>query len=169
MKKKTLILFCAIAALSVSACSDTKTTTVDAVDTTETVQIPNPFTDCATLSEASAKTGFDFSVPDSIDDYQKDLIQTMDNEMIQVFYSTDSQTEAEILLRKSTETGDISGDYNDYPSVENTQIDSLDVTLKGDGTSYSLALFEKNGYSYSIYSSQGLDLSTMEQLVQTIQ
>ena len=84
MKKKTLILFCAIAALSVTACSDTKTTTVD---TTETVQIPNPFTDCTTLSEASAKTGFDFSVPDSIGDYQKDLIQTMDNTMIQVFYS----------------------------------------------------------------------------------
>lgn len=51
------------------------------------VEIPNPFTDCATLEEAVKIAGFDFSSPDTVEGYGKKRIMAVENEMIQIIYT----------------------------------------------------------------------------------
>ena len=130
-KKWMALVLCAVLALSLVACgtsgnntqndttddtsNDTGSTNSGATDTdtsTDTAdgstEIANPFVDCETLEEAGELAGFDISVPDEIDGgYTQGTIQAVENEMIQVIYTTEAGEE--ITLRKGTGTEDISG------------------------------------------------------------
>ena len=115
----------------------------------ENTKIPNPWTDCGTLEEAEEKSGFSMEVPETIGEYSKTLIQNMDQEIIQVFYEKNG-TDDSILIRKGTGSDDISGDYNKYTEIKETQIGDVQVTEKGNDGTVSLATWTTEDYSYSI-------------------
>lgn len=116
---------------------------------TETTQIPNPWTDCESLDKAEANTGFSMEVPDAIGEYTKTLIQTLDQEIIQVFYEKDGSDD-NILIRKGTGADDISGDYNEYTETKEVQIDDVQVTEKGNDGTVSLATWTTEDYTCSV-------------------
>lgn len=116
---------------------------------TETTQIPNPWTDCESMEEAEEKAGFSMEVPDAIGEYSKSLIQTLDQEIIQVFYEKDGSDD-NILIRKGTGSDDVSGDYNEYAETKEVQIEDVQVTEKGNDGTISLAIWKTDEYSYSV-------------------
>ncbi len=149
-----------------SGATDTDTSTDSEDD--GNVQITSPFVDCETLEEAGELAGFDISVPDEIDGgYTQGTIQAVENEMIQVIYTTEAGEE--ITLRKGTGTEDISGDYNEYAEENTLDVDGTSVTARGsDGLVYA-ATWTDGTYTYAITASAGLESDSVSALVPSIQ
>lgn len=61
------------------------------------------------------------------------------------------------LLRKSQGAEDNSGDFDQYPDVKTLDTAGIDVTLKGAEGQFTLALWQEDGFSYSLSLSQGQD------------
>ena len=148
-----------------SGATDTDTSAETADGSTE---IANPYVDCETLEEAGELAGFDISVPDEIDGgYTQGTIQAVENEMIQVTYTTEAGEE--ITLRKGTGTEDISGDYNEYAEENTLDVDGTSVTARGsDGLVYA-ATWTDGTYTYAITASAGLESDSVSALVPSIQ
>lgn len=130
-----------------------------------TVQIPNPFVDHATLSEAAKATGFTLSVPENVGESPLRNIQTMGSEMIQVFYGGE---ENEICIRKAPGSEDISGDYNTYIQTTVVDADGSNVTMKGENGLVYLAIWVRDGYTYSISTQAGMSSAGMAALVRSV-
>ena len=84
MRKLMLVLMCATTMTSMAACGAkepvtpevtkavTETKTAEEQETvSETVGMPNPWTDCKNLNEAEDNVGFSITVPEKIDGYTK--------------------------------------------------------------------------------------------------
>ena len=66
---------------------------------------------------------------------------------------------------------DPSGDYNEY-SLQNTitlQNNNIQVSLKGNDTSYNLAVWTYEGYSYSLYFSEGISKDGFQNILSEIE
>ena len=65
--------------------------------------------------------------------------------------STEEEEDAaEIVFRKSAGEEDNSGDYNQYDSEKDVQVNGTAMTLKGNDGTVSLILWQRDGYSYSM-------------------
>ena len=117
---------------------------------------PSPFIPYETMDDAEKMAGFEMTVPRT-----PDYIEAWEGYMIQVSYGEDG---GEMLIRKAMDTGDISGDYNEYPQVE-----TMDgVTLKGENGLFSLAVWTSGEYSYSISVGEALSQTDLTALVSTV-
>lgn len=121
------------------------------------VQIPSPFIDCDSMNAAAKLAGFDMALPRTAD-----YLQAIEGSMIQAFYGEDGN---DMLIRKATGTGDISGDYNEYAQTETVD----GVTLKGENDTFSLAIWEKDGYTYSVSVGEALSQTDILALVAAVQ
>jgi len=154
----TLVLVCA-------ACNSKNIADADSANANNnTTQLANPFITCDTLAEAEEIAGFTMSVPDSLADFDQNMIQAVDKSMIQIFYGNDRQ----ILVRKGTGTDDISGVYTEYSVNKSFDVSGSTVTLKGDGDIINLAVWTRDGYSYSVYAESGLSESEMILIVESV-
>lgn len=118
---------------------------------------PSPFVPCATMAEAAELAGFTLSVPGS-----PDVIEAWKGVMIQAIYGAEEET---MRIRKGPGSDDISGDYNNYAQVKT--VDS--VTIKGGSDGFVLALWEKDGYTYSVSVGEALTQADMLALIATVQ
>ena len=147
--------------LALVGCSTKKNETVkedEQIIETDNNQIANPWSEVDSISEAKAITGFDFTVPESIDGKSQSLIQVMYDEMIEVRYGDD------IIVRKSKGSDDNSGDFNSYAVTR--EEDGL--VLKGNGDTYNCITWINGDYAYSITSGNGLSLDTITEVVNSI-
>ena len=129
------------------------------------VGMPNPIKDMETVQEAEEAAGFSFPVPAEIEGYEGRKIQIIGEDLIQAVYG---DADNSIILRKSTQEGDISGDFNEYPDADVITISGLDVTVKmKDGKAYN-AVWTDGIYSYAIQASEGYDPELTEMLVSTL-
>lgn len=140
MKKLIAIILCGLTVCSLSACTSKHATNGNA-------EIPNPFVDCATLADAAKLTGFDITVPDSIDGYDTRTIQVMDDKMIQVIYA---KGENSLLIRKAAGSDDISGDFSKYSETNTVALGSIQVIMKGENGMVSVATWTDGGNTYAI-------------------
>lgn len=70
-----------------------------------------------------------------------------------------------ISLSKGIGDGtEVSGDYNEYDSVTEESIGGIELTLKGDGSSMSLAQWTDGEYAYAISADPGLSRENMIRL-----
>lgn len=130
-----------------------------------TVQIPNPFTDHTTLEDAAKAVGFDLDAPDKVNGSSRRGIQTMDGEMIQIFYGDEDH---EVLIRKAQGGEDVSGDYNSYAQVMTVDVNGTNVTVKGENDLVYLAVWTNGGYTYSISARAGMSGTDMAALVRLV-
>ena len=151
MKK---ILLISVLCLAIITCGKKEEAQQEATQATETTQgqsteVPNPFIEAKNLEEASKIAGFTLSVPANYEDYKKQTIQAIENDMIEVIYFNDTDNEG-LRIRKAKGTDDISGDYNEYKNVETVKVGDYDVTEKSDGKNIFVATWTDGTYSYAI-------------------
>lgn len=73
-----------------------------------------------------------------------------------------------VLYRVSQEEGDNSGDYNLYTVEQQVNWNAVDVNLKGNEDGFHLAVWQADGFSYSLSSSVGLTLEQMQNILESI-
>ncbi len=182
MKKLMVCVACFVLVLSLAACGGKGSNSAVSglvggdpstwgppLDTeTEDVQIPNPWQTCDSLEEAGELAGFSFTVPETLDGFDEKHISAIENDVAQVIFSNGDNSEAEVTFRKGAGDEDISGDYNEYKTVETQQIDGKTVTVKSnDGVIYT-ALWTEDGYSYSIFARTGMSAEQMDSWIQAL-
>ena len=94
---------------------------------------------------------------------QEVLYTAFDSGLAQVEYRGENGQTA--LLRKSQGPEDNSGDFNQYPDVKTLTAAEADVTLKGADGQFTLALWQEDGFAYSLSLSQGQDAQGWEKIL----
>lgn len=162
IKHTTLLACSALLAVCLAACSQPAARDAASTAASDTTQIPNPWTECSTLADAAALTGYDFTVPDSVDGYTDTSITVLtDEQLTEVQYTTGSDR---LCLRKAPGSDDISGDYNQYAESNAVDVDGRSVTLQGNDGQVQLATWLDGDYTYSIgiYREDGTGLTADE-------
>lgn len=136
------------------------------------VNMANPYVKCDSLEEASEKTGFEIEAPDSMEGYDNTQIQVISDNVIEVmFYNGDLETAdgiERVMLRKGTGEYDVSGDYNEYSNTENIDVDGKNVDVSGNDDLDYKAVWNLDGYSYSVCADEGLSREVMTELVKEL-
>jgi len=148
IKQIIAILVCVIIALSLVACGE-KGENVPSLET-DNVQIPNPWTECASIEDAMEKAGFSFEVPVAIDGFNLDYVQNQGTKMIEVVFAASNNSDKSIRIRKGTKTRNVAGDYNDYSQSKYVTVGSYNVHLEGDQGLISLASWDYEEFSFSV-------------------
>ena len=97
---------------------------------------------------------------------QEVLYTAFDSGLAQIEYRGENGQTA--LLRKSQGPEDNSGDFNQYPDVEERELDGHTVTLKGADGQFVLALWQEGGFAYSLSLSQGQDAQGWEEILNAV-
>ena len=131
--------------------------------------IGNGMVEVDSLAELSQVLGF--SVPE-VKNIPFEVTSTVYtngwNEFAQVEYQGESQDEA-VLFRKARGTDDISGDYNTYSDVTEVTVKEVSVTLKGDDGQYKLAIWQQDGFAYSLNYEPGGSEDVFVEMIQSVQ
>jgi len=102
----------------------------------------------ASIEELSAKTGIPLKeltgIPFPVEHTR--YVFYWEN-LAEIEYSGGSDT---LCYRKSQGTEDNSGDYNVYDREETAEIAGNTVTLKGEGDTFTLAIWTDGSYAYSV-------------------
>lgn len=137
------------------------------------VQIPNPFIDCVTIEEAQKLAGFNITMPDTMPEgYSRTAIRAVKNKEIEIIYLNG---DSEIRFRKAIGSAigieDISGDYNAYKEVKESEIGKVKVTMKGDEGKVNVSTWSSGEYVFSITvncGGIGLDASIIRDMVNAV-
>ena len=171
MKK---ILLMSVLCLAIVACGKKEEAKQETAETTnvtqkESTQIPNPFVEVKNLDEASKIAGFTLEVPETYEDYKKQVIQAIENDMIEVIYYDENSEHEGLRIRKAKGTDDISGDYNEYKDVETVKVGDFEIIEKGSEGNISVATWNDGTYSYAIdVAEASLTKDTIANLVSNI-
>ena len=171
MKK---ILLMSVLCLAIVACGKKEEAKQETAETTnvtqkESTQIPNPFVEVKNLDEASKIAGFSLKVPETYEDYKKQVIQAIENDMIEVIYYDENSEHEGLRIRKAKGTDDISGDYNEYKDVETVKVGDFEIIEKGSEGNISVATWNDGTYSYAIdVAEASLTKDTIANLVSNI-
>ena len=171
MKK---ILLMSVLCLAIVACGKKEEAKQETAETTnvtqkESTQIPNPFVEVKNLDEASKIAGFSLEVPETYEDYKKQVIQAIDDDMIEVIYYDENSEHEGLRIRKAKGTDDISGDYNEYKDVETVKVGDFEIIEKGSEGNISVATWNNGTYSYAIdVAEASLTKDTIANLVSNI-
>lgn len=86
--------------------------------------------------------------------YSVTMVQAIENDLMQVIYSDGNNS---FMIRKSCGNEDISGDYNVYPSDAYTELNGMQVRLRGNGSKVCAATWYDGSYSYAIDANSDQD------------
>lgn len=84
----------------------------------------------------------------------------------EVIYSGGGNT---LTYRMAKGEGDISGDYSEYPVVEETEIGGYPVTLQGDEGGFSLAVWMDGESTFALTSDEPVPKETLALVIQSLQ
>lgn len=134
----------------------------------ELTGLPNPIVEYKTLEEAEKAAGFDLNIPDKFGEYQQSSVSVISGYLLQVFYNDADGNE--MLIRKAPGSDDISGDYSKYSEIQTAEINSHNVTLKGNGDAVCVATWTDDDYSYSVSASEAaaMSVSDISEIIESI-
>ena len=141
-------------------------TTADMVD--DGAQIANPMKEYGSAEELSDAVGFTVreigELPFTV---KETLYFTYDDTLAEIRYTGDDQ---EVYFRKSQgEDEDNSGVYNTYSQTTTITVGDTEITCKGESDAYELAIWKKDGYSYSISLQNGISLEELQTMIETVE
>lgn len=141
-------------------------TTADMVD--DGAQIANPMKEYGSAEELSDVVGFTVreigELPFTV---KETLYFTYDDTLAEIRYTGDDQ---EVYFRKSQgEDEDNSGVYNTYSQTTTITVGDTEITCKGESDAYELAIWKKDGYSYSISLQTGISLEELQAMIETVE
>ncbi len=107
-----------------------------------------------TDEELARYVGFDVRDLNNVPFWVKEVkYQAFDKDLAQITYTDGKRS---LVYRKSLGHEDNSGDYTHYPFIWETTQNRRNISLKGNGTLFHLAVWQKYGYTYSLRSSKGM-------------
>ena len=122
-------------------------------------------------TQAKLETAVDFPVPDISNalPFTPQTIQyaAYEDDMAEVEYTGAADETA--CLRKSRGAEDNSGDYTVYSDTKTLTVNGTAVTVKGENGSYTLAVWQNNGFSYSLNLSNGVSIEDWSALLAKIE
>lgn len=83
----------------------------------------------------------------------------------EIDYCGDSE---DCCFRIGKDTEDISGEYDEFTTIETETVNGREVTLKGYGDSYRIALWVKDGHFYSVSLSNGTDKDKLLEIAEEV-
>lgn len=143
---------------------------VPALKTSETSAPPiensSPIVDYKSLSDLAVNLPFRLYVPaDLPEGYKLEAISALFGDTAQVSYTEGTNR---ITFRMTEQQGDVSGDNNKYAQIETVPVYRGKLTVKGSNGLFSLAVWGKDGYSFSISTTKPLSLEVMLQLAEGV-
>lgn len=114
----------------------------------DNTQIPSPLTEHTTIEALKKAVSFNFEVPTAPAGYTISLIQDISGNLAEISFSDSKNT---INYRVSSGSKDNSGNSNVYDSTKVITVNNSQITCKGNGGSISLAVWEKDGLSFSLF------------------
>ena len=141
-------------------------TTADMVD--DGAQIANPMKEYGSAEELSDAVGFTVREIGELSFTVKETLYfTYDDTLAEIRYTGDDQ---EVYFRKSQgEDEDNSGVYNTYSQTTTITVGDTEITCKGESDAYELAIWKKDGYSYSISLQTGISLEELQAMIETVE
>lgn len=121
---------------------------------TPPVHIVNSIVECSSVKELKETVGFTINEIEVIPfEVESRSYMAYGKDLAQITYRGQEQ---KAVFRKSNGSEDNSGDYNLYGASDEITVDTATVTLKGDGNTYTLAIWTENEFSYSLNLTKGL-------------
>lgn len=136
-------------------------------DTDNMVQMANPLTERKDLQALSDAVGFSVIVPHLPEGYRADTYIDISGELAEIFYHSDTDTVLYRMAKTQQAGEDISGDYTTYSTQKTLTVKGISVTASGD-TVIKKAVWEKDGFSYSIGSETGLTDTQIIAIVESV-
>lgn len=170
MKVYRLLFLSSVLFLSCSAVASAEPGTSDREKeiSAQIINMKNPFTELASLSEAEAKAGFTMKqlkyIPSYYDPSPKFYVLD-DGVMIQVVY-VEPMDQKRITYRasKKLSTSEMNGDYSEYPDESRLKIGDLNLQVKGsDGVIYT-AEWNADGINYCLLVDDGMEEIELREL-----
>ena len=132
------------------------------IHTDSGVEIPNPWQECASQAELEKAAGFSVPQPVVPAGYALKARRVLSGQMAELVYAKGEET---LTYRVSPGSEDNSGDYTVYQTESTLTAGGAAVTCRGEGTTVSLALWARDGYSFSLASERGLDMAAVRAAV----
>ncbi len=128
-------------------------------------------TELASLEELEQSVGFDMeelnSLPYDIEEtYYLLYSGEYDEDIAEISYEGEAQT---VSYRKSKGDEDNSGIFTEYESEIAVTVEGRNVTLKGDGDTYCLAIWYDGTYTRSIYAEEAYTEEEWESIISAIE
>jgi len=132
------------------------------------VMIANGMEEAATAQALADAVGFPVSEA-AVLPFEPETVHYISywGQMAEITYEAGEQTAS---LRKSPGTEENSGDWTEYPAIEQLTAGDLDVQLRGDAqNAYTLAVWTDGQYAYSLRLSQGQTAEVWRQIIMGVQ
>jgi len=165
MKKLFIFLFVFIFVFSFSSCSSDSSENVSSSASSEYFETENEdpeFFD--SIAELSAAVGFTVPEPVELKSMGTQSYQTL-NKIATIIYEKDEDTVARFNISKDSEA-DLTCGY--IGEATQAVTGSVSAELRGDGGSFCLALWSKDGYYFSIVLETPVSSSVMEKYIKSV-
>lgn len=130
------------------------------------VEIPSPFHEFKTLTEAETFAGLTITLPTKLPaGYAQKLIEAVEKNMIQIVYRSDN---GDMTIRKAKGSEDISGDHNKYAEAKEITIGKLQVKTKGENGKIHNATWTEGEYTYAVIDKTGLDSAALSDMINSM-
>ena len=138
---------------------------INAAPTGGTAQLPNPQHQHNTVEALEAAVGFPVPVPAAPAGFSFTLIQDIGGTLAELRWSDEVQ---ELTYRVSRGGSDNSGDYTVYPASGTLTVKGASVQWRGDEGGIRVALWTREGFSFSLRTSDGLTERQVRQMAESV-
>lgn len=134
------------------------------------VGLANPWLSYTDKAEAEVSIGYEISLPEQYNEYNFSygIMQSGDDKILEVnAYTTDEDGVSNdiVTIRKGISDGDISGDYNIYNDVYDINVNNINVEIRGNDGLYNVAVWNVDGYWYSILTTDAISSENLGRIV----
>lgn len=130
----------------------------------EVAAVPN-IVEAKSIEELSKLVGFDVTDIAELPFETEKVTYTAYWSLAEIEYQGDGQS---ATFHKSVGDTDNSGDYTVYDKADEIQIGGITVTLKGNGGTYTLAIWSDGEYAYSLNMTVGLTAEKWSELILSV-
>lgn len=118
------------------------------------------------LEELADTVGFEVEEIEKLPfEVEETIYTSYGGDLGEIVYIGENQS---VIFRKSVGDGDNSGDYTEYGKIIHNRIAGNEIELRGNGELFYLAVWNMNGFSYSVGVKNGIDETAFTNIIDSI-